>query len=399
MYFKKLILLSIFLCSVVPAEARLVAVFNEKYNQEQKNLLTKLLKVALIIEKVDSLPLYIDEQNKIKDILPEDIVLYVIGTSYIHDGKVLRDYIHDEKVLRNYFFDKELYGTVTQKTPHVVIVGIDFESPAPDFDEHIISENPQSGIFLGHSKEQKMIIRLVAQQIIIEGSLIPYFPLSSWNKENLTKLGSVIRQIIPTKNMVPQATSNAGPSSQENQAIMKASNLAKSSEKKKMAPYTLQETSFLKDQSQSPLRAAEPNAHTILRSIQLQLQDLARTTNLNPADKQIVDNLLGVFAAQAGPSQPKVSEQSQLPASRPVPTLAPAKDLPFTRANAKAQFQLDNYLQQRPRARKLEEPIREAVKDKLFEIHRAGKKITQEAISQAINETDKEFQLFFEEIP
>lgn len=388
--------------SVVPAEARLIIVFNEKYNQEQKNILTKLLKVALTIEKVDSLPLYIDEQNKIKDILPEDLVLYVIGTSYIHKGKVLRDY----------FFDKELYAAITQKTPHVVIVGIDFDSLAPDFDKHIISENPQSGIFLGQiSKEQKMIIRLVAQQIIIEGSLIPYFPLSSWNEENLIKLGSIIRLIIPTKKMAPQTTLNAdaGPSSQENQA-MKASSLVKSSENEKMAPYNLQETLFLKDQSQSPLSAAEPNAHTILLSIQLQLQDLARTTSLDVYDKQIVDNLLGVFAAQAGPSQPKSSEKSQLPAKpreKPtikapqsrVPDLAPAQDLPFTRANAKAQFQLENYFQQRPSARKLEEAIREAVKDKLFEIHRAGKKITQEAISQAINATDKEFQLFFEETP
>ena len=128
MYFKKLILLSIFLYSVVPAEARLIIVFNEKYNQEQKNILTKLLKVALTIEKVDSLPLYIDEQNKIKDILPEDLVLYVIGTSYIHKGKVLRDY----------FFDKELYAAITQKTPHVVITScVESDCTVPEREANI----------------------------------------------------------------------------------------------------------------------------------------------------------------------------------------------------------------------------------------------------------------------
>ncbi len=399
MDFKKFILLGILLCSVVPTEARLVIVFNENYNQEQTKLLSKILKVALSIEKVDSLPLYINEQSKIKDILPEDLVLYVIGTSYIHEGKILRDY----------FFNKERYDAVRQKTPHAVIVDIDFESPAPDFDEHITSENPQSGILLGQSKEQKIIIRLVARQKIIEGSLISYLPHSSWNQENLTKLSSIITQIIPTKiiatkKMEIQAASQAGSSSQEKQPI-KAANLAKSSEKEKMTPYNLQETSFLKDQSQSPVRDAEPKAHTILRSIHLQLQDLARTTNLDPADKQIVDNLLGVFASQAGPSQPKKAEQPQLPAepfrestkeiSYQIPTLAPAKDLPFTRANAKAQFQLDNYFQQRPHARAFELPIRETVKDKLFKIHQAGEKITQEEISQAINETDKQFQSLF----
>ncbi|PKN03281.1 hypothetical protein CVU75_03050 [Candidatus Dependentiae bacterium HGW-Dependentiae-1] len=416
MYLKKCILLSTLLLSTIPINARLIVFFNQPDDTIQRNNLTSFIKLALIKTGINPVATYLTDKNQINTIQPEDLVLYVLGTSYVYENRVIRDY----------FFDEENFRAILKKTPHVIIVGIDIESPAPDFDTHITSNNPPSGIFLGQkNKEEKIVIRLIGKLLYVDkpqpvGKILLNSPL---NDENVQKLATIITKIMPEFTL-PQTQSTSFPIQQsstvqfQQRENQQSSQIAPQKEPlihPKLIIPPPQSSQLLKDSPQArSVSAFEPRARTILRSIHLQLQDLARTTHLDAADKQTIEKLLKTFETAHEEQQPPVagpSKTSGVPAAvkstippelpvpeyaqPPAPMLAPTKDLPFWRANSKAQYKLNSYFEQKPQARTHETLIRDTVKQKLLNIHRQGEKITPEIISRIIYESDEDIKTLF----
>ncbi|MDZ4153599.1 hypothetical protein, partial [Methylicorpusculum sp.] len=362
---------------------------------------TTFIGLALIKTKINPVATYLTDKNQINTIQPEDLVLYVLGTSYIYENRVIRDY----------FFDEENFRAILKKTPHVVIVGIDIESPAPDFDTHITSNNPQSGIFLGQkNREEKIIIRLIGKIYTPKPQSVVKMLLNSpLNDENVQKLAATITKIMPELTM--QRLQLTSFPVQQEPAIQPQPR------ENKQFPQILPQKGPINAAQEASASAFEPRARTILRSMHLQLQDLARTTNLDLADRRTINNLLKTFEtanqeqqSKAGPSNqpgaPAAGEKTKAPLEQheklvpeyvqpSAPTLAPAKDLPFWRANSKAQYELNRYFEQKPQARAHETLIRESVKQKLWAIHRQGKKITPAMISLIIYEIDEDLKTLF----